>query len=50
MSDPSTFAVRILDVFWPDDAHFSEKNEVQARTLDELLEASLSSALGEQVR
>ncbi len=50
LSDPSAFAVCVLDVFWPDEAHLSEGNEVQARALDKLLEASLSNALGEQDR
>ena len=46
LSDPSAFAVHVLDVLWLDDAHLSEQDKVQARALDELLEASSSSALG----
>ncbi len=50
VSDPSPFAVCISDVLWPDYAHLSEEDKVQARALDKLLEGALSVALGEQVR
>ncbi len=49
LSDPSAFAIPVLDVFWPGDTHPLEY-QTQARTLDKLLEACPSSALGEQAR
>jgi hypothetical protein len=50
LSDPSPFAICVSDIFWAHDAQFSEKDEVQRRALDKLLEGQLSVALGEQVR
>jgi hypothetical protein len=50
LSDPSPFAFHVGDVFWSDDAHLSDEDEVQRRALDKLLEGQLSVALGEQVR